>query len=243
MKGMRKEHAVEIIRYGYSEQKADPSRLAEANADTTIRAFGNAAIANVLETLGGCGVIQDVLPTLGTGGLGFAYRLSPDCTDRIGSGISISDIVDDAVGGSLNETSAAIGSLLRRCREHPINPVYSDDLLATLSELRTCFANDCYIACLALSGKLLEICLKQLFLSKGLQFEEGWMIGQLLRKLRESDPEKYLDQSLGDIANIINKSRIPAVHSKERVPVPSREQAMMVISAVVDTVNRTLLSL
>lgn len=239
----RKEQAVEIIRHGYSIQADNSSQLVEANADPTVRGFGNAAIANVLEMLGGCGVVDEVMPTLGSGGLGFAYCLNPEVVSQISGGKSIVDIVDDALGGSLNETSAAIGSLLRRCREHPINPVYSDDLLASLAELRICFANECYIACLALSGKLLEICLKQLFLSKGVHFEERWMIGELLKKLRESDPEKYLDQSLGDIANIINKSRIPAVHSKERVPVPSKEQAQMVISAVVDTMNRTLLSL
>jgi len=239
----RKEQAIEIIRHGYSVQTDNPSGFVEANADQTLRGFGNAAIANLLEMLGGCGVVQEVMPTLGGGGIGFAYRLNPDIVSQISGGKSIVDIADDALSGSLNDTSAALGGLLRRCRERPINPIYADDLLATLAELRTCFANECYIACLALSGKLLEICLKQLFISKSIHFEERWMIGELLRKLREADPERYLDQSLGDIANIINKSRIPAVHSKERVPVPSREQAVMVINAVVDTMNRTLLSL
>jgi hypothetical protein len=38
------------------------------------------------------------------------------------------------------------------------------------------------------------------------------------------------------------ESRILAVHSKARIPVPSKDQAIMVIHAVVDTVNRVIVS-
>jgi hypothetical protein len=239
----QKEHAIEIIRYALETQRISPQNFVEANADNIIRQFGNAAIANILEKLGAAGIVADVNPTFGVGGLGFAYRLAPAIVSSLTDRESIINLVDDFLGGGTDETSASIGRLLRRCKDHSINPVYVDDLLATLKELRLCFANECYIACLALSGKLLEICLKQTMISSNIPFDENWMIGKLLKELRAADPNRYLDQSLGDVANIINKSRIPAVHTLEKVPVPSREQAVMVINAVVDTVNRTLLSL
>ncbi len=238
----RKEQAIEVIRYGLSIAESDSSDFVEANADPIIRGYGNAAIANLLEMLGGCGIIQDVMPNFGSAGMGFAYRLNEDIARRIRDGVSISDILDDALAGSGNDTVTALGTLLRRCRERSINPVYKDDVLATLTELRTCFAQDCYIACLGLSGKILEVCLKQTMITYNIPFDESSMIGTLLQKLREAKPDLYLDRSLGDIATVINKSRIPAVHSIERVPVPTREQAGMVIHALIDTVNRTLLA-
>lgn len=240
---MPNEHEVELIRYALEQQSSRAEQFVEANADPVLLSLGNAAIANALERLGAVGIVADVRPTFGTGGLGFAYRLNLEACSSLTHHQSIVEFVEDVLAGGADETSASLGRLIRQCKQHPINPVYADDLLATLQELRSCFSNECYIACLALSGKLLEICLKQILLSMQIDFDEHWMIGRLLRELRERDPLRYLDQSLGDVANVINKSRIPAVHSVERVPVPSRDQAIMVIHAVVDTINRTLLSL
>ena len=66
---------------------------------------------------------------------------------------------------------------------------------------------------------------------------------------QKREPDEYTEanedenvKSLPEIAKIINQSRIPAVHAKERIPVPSREQAVMVIHAVADTVNRAIIS-
>jgi hypothetical protein len=238
----QKEQAIEIIRYAANIQRQSPQSFADANANDIIQGFGNAAIANILEKLGAVGVVADVKPMFSAGGIGFAYRLAPDVISNLTDDQSVINLVDDFLAGGSNETSAAIRRVLRRCQEHSINPIYVDDLLRTLQELRLCFANECYIACLALSGKLLEICLKQTMISNNLSFDEKWIIGKLLNELRQQAPDIYFDQSLGDVANIINKSRIPAVHTLERIPVPSREKTVMVINAVVDTLNRTLLS-
>jgi hypothetical protein len=48
--------------------------------------------------------------------------------------------------------------------------------------------------------------------------------------------------NLLSVANIINTSRITAVHAKEKIPVPSRDQAVMVIFATRDVVRRNLSS-
>src|SRR6266542_5172529 len=166
----RKEQTIAIVRHGFSVAEIDPQSFVEANTDSTIRGYGNAAIANLLEMLGGCGIIQDVTPTFGSAGIGFAYRLNEDVIRRIREGVPIPDIVDDALAGSNNDTIAALGQLLRRCREWPISPSYKEDVLSTLAELRTCFAHDCFIACLGLSGKILEVCLKQTMITQNIPF-------------------------------------------------------------------------
>ena len=236
----RKEQAIAIVHHGFSVAESDPNKFAEANADPVIMKYGNAAVANLLEMLGSCGIIQDVNPIFGSAGFGFAYRLNTDVICRIQNGVPIPELIDDAIAGANNDTVASLGDLLRRCRSWSISPLYKDDLIATLAELRTCFAQDCFIACLGLSGKILEVCLKQTMITHHINFDEKWMIGQLLNTLRAAKPDFYLDRSLGEVAIIINKSRVTAVHALERVPVPTRDQAAMVIHAVIDTVNRTL---
>lgn len=237
-----KEIATLLVRNGVAKQNSHPDDYTEANEDENVKALGNATIANSLEFLGKHGIVADVQPTFSHRGLGFAYRISPQLVEELSNDELISRHIEALFEAPATETSSTITELLRSCEKTKINVVYRDDLLASLKELRLCFAYECYIACLALSGKILEICLKQLLLDNNIQFENNWMIGKLLQKLRDSQCEKYVDQSLPEIANIINKSRIPAVHAKERIPIPSREQAVMVIHAVADTVNRVLIN-
>jgi len=53
-------------------------------------------------------------------------------------------------------------------------------------------------------------------------------------------PGEYLDPTLTNVVNNINISRITAVHAKEKIPIPSRDQAIMVIFATRDVVRRNL---
>ena len=237
-----KDIAIRLIHNAISKQKSQPDDYAEANEDSALKSVGNAAIANSLEFLGKCGIVADVQPTISQRGIGFAYKVHPELIEELSSDELISRRIDTLFEGPASETSSTLAELLKNCERVTINLVYRDDLLTSIKELRICFSQECYIACLALSGKILEICLKQVMLDNNVPFDDGWMIGMLLRKLKESQCEKYLDQSLPDIANVINKSRIPAVHAVEKIPVPSREQAIMVIHAVVDTVNRVIVS-
>jgi hypothetical protein len=245
---MTDHEAIELLIWNaIKNQLTNPHSLTEANVDPQIRALGNARLAHLLEVMGGKELITNVQPTLGTGGIGFAYQIPSDWVTSSNSREAVSARVDaifapTQVGrDSLSETEETISKLLVEVRQTEINLVYRDDLLASLNELSVCFTNECYIACLALSGKLLEICLKQVMLNKAIDFDDSWMIGRLLQELEHVQNRPYFDQSLPLMARIINKSRIPAVHAIENIPVPSREQAKMVISAVVDTMQRTLL--
>lgn len=66
------------------------------------------------------------------------------------------------------------------------------------------------------------------------------MIGNLIRKIREKVPNEYMDQALEGTASIISKSRNTAVHFNEKIPIPSRDQAIMVIFATRDVISRNL---
>jgi hypothetical protein len=235
-----KELAFLLTRNGIVSQRLDSENYTEANADDKIRDAGNASVANSLEFLGKHQIVLDVQPTFGSYGIGFVYRINPKLVNDLKDDESISKIVLNLFEPQ-DEASKTIAELIDICLGKEINNVYKDDFIASLKELKVCFNNRCFIACLSLSGKILEICLKQLLIDNNIQFEDKFMIGQLLNKIKEAKIEKYLDQSLLEVAAIINKSRIPAVHAKEKIPVPSREQAAMVIHGVVDTINRTIL--
>jgi hypothetical protein len=117
---------------------------------------------------------------------------------------------------------------------------YREDFLRTLEEMAIAFSSGCFIAVLALAGKTLELALKQRLGQLGIGFDDNLMLGLLIKKVTEAGD--YVDPALGHTANIINQSRIPAVHAKRAVPVPSEEQAAMVVNAVLDVLNRTMLA-
>lgn len=237
-----KEIAMLLVHNAVATQRADPEDYTEANSDPSLKAIGNATIANSLERLGGHGIVADVQPTFGEHGMGFVYRISPNLVNELASEDLVVRLVNGLFDGPPSETSATVADLLAKCEQITINHIYRDDLLASIDELRICFAQECYIACLALSGKILEICLKQVLIDNQVEFNDKWTIGRLIGRYQESRIELYLDQSLPRLAEIINESRIPAVHAIRSIPVPSKDQAIMVIHAVVDTVNRVIVS-
>lgn len=236
----KRDLALLLVRKGVANQKREADDYTEANEDSEIKSFGNAAIANTLEFLGGHGIVVDVQPSFSGGGLGFAYRIDPSRLQGLSDEELLKRAIDTLFEGPMTETATTLAELLNKCERATVNDIYRDDLLASIKELRLCFTAECYIACLALSGKLLEICLKQVLINNNIEFEDKWMLGRLIGKLQDSHVHVYLDQSLADLAKIINKSRIPAVHSGTKIPVPSKDQAIMVIHAVVDTVNRVI---
>jgi hypothetical protein len=118
---------------------------------------------------------------------------------------------------------------------------YKKDLIVSIQELSICLCSSCYIAVMALSGKILEITIKHYFAMNSITFQNDLMLGPLLRKLAEQEVA-YVDPGLKNVANIINLSRIPAVHAKKNAPIPSKEQASMVIFATLDVLNRFLIN-
>lgn len=118
---------------------------------------------------------------------------------------------------------------------------FKTDYLKTIDEIYTCAANSCLIATIALCGKVLEYTSKYIIADKRNYHPES-TIGQLLPIVQDVlvKDNRYFDQNLMKVAKIVNYSRNHAIHSSETVPVPSEEQATMVVAAVTDFINRTL---
>ncbi len=128
----------------------------------------------------------------------------------------------------------------QECNEAQINEIYRDDFLKTLDEIRICFDEGCFIAAIGLCGKILKVCLKEVLLRHNTQCDPNAVVGTLIKSIKERVPGEYMDPTLMNVVNIINTSRITAVHAKERIPIPSRDQAIMVIFATRDVVRRNL---
>lgn len=113
-----------------------------------------------------------------------------------------------------------------------------DDLRNDLREMITCLNANSFRGCLAMAGIVLERILKHFLTTRSIPFAKDSMVGRLLGDIEKSG--QYVDPTLKNIWNIINAQRIIGVHAKEAVPIPSRDQALMVVFAVKDTVTRIL---
>lgn len=206
-----------------------------------LRSAGVALITTYIEQLSLLEIVHDPVPLFGAeGGMWIGYRLSDRGRALAGVEAELRRAVAEVTGGPKTEVSEAVAALQKECQEARLNEMYQDDFLKTLDEIRICFDEGCFIAAIALCGKVLEVCLKEVLLRHNLQWRERAMIGELLETVRGHVPGEYIDPALWSLADIINKSRITAVHAKERIPIPSRDQAIMVIFATRDVVRRNL---
>jgi len=89
-----------------------------------------------------------------------------------------------------------------------------------------------------MAGVVLERVLKEFLARRHIDFGADWMVRRLMRAAQDSG--QYLDPSLENVRSLINVQRIIGVHAKERVPMPSRDQAIMVVYAVKDSLSRLL---
>ena len=113
-----------------------------------------------------------------------------------------------------------------------------DDLRNDLREMITCLNANSFRGCLAMAGIVLERILKHFLFRHSIPYSKDSMVGRLLGDIEKSG--QYVDPTLKNIWNIINAQRIIGVHAKEAVPIPSRDQAIMVVFAVKDSVTRIL---
>lgn len=233
---LKQEVIQEIIKLGASN-----SELTDPSLSTLLQDIGVATVTAYLEKLSLFGIVKDASPIFGqNGGMWIGYTL----TDR---GINCSEdkkqfdaLISEINGKPINEISQSVLELVELCKNKDINIDYKETFVKTLEEIAICFQNNCYIATITLCGKILEICLIDLLKNHQIDVGVNQTLGSLLKKINENIPDKYLDPTLGSTASIISKSRNTAVHYNERIPIPSRDQALMVIFATRDVVNRYL---
>lgn len=205
---------------------------------------GVGLVTNYIEKLALLELVDNPTPMFGKDGkMWIGYSLTEKGKGLIGNDNAMNLALADLIGGPKNEISQAIYSLMEECRTANIRDIYREDFLKTLEEIAICFDHQCYIATLSLSGKILEICLKEILEKLDIAIEQNSGIGSLLKKIRERDLNNkyYLDPGLQNIGNIINTSRNTAIHSNQLIPIPSRDQVIMVLFALRDVVRRFLL--
>ncbi len=206
-----------------------------------LRNSGVAPVTAHIEKLSLIELIKDVVPLFGNnGGMWIGYTLSKKglaCGKDAGL---LEEHLSGLVEKPINEVSKSVYDLIEVCRIKSINSNYKDDFIRTLEEIAICFQNECYIATITLCGKILEICLTDILQRNNIDTTNIKMIGNLIRKVKDNVPIQYIDPSLESLSNIISKSRNTAVHFNETIPIPSRDQAIMVIFATRDVVGRNL---
>jgi len=227
----------EIIRLG----SENSSTLIDPSISEILVNAGVATVTAHIEKLSLLELIKDAQPLFGKkGGMWIGYSLS-EMGIRCGADAEFfKKLLSTLEEKPTNEVSNSVTNLVALCRDSPINPNFKEDYLKTLQEISICFQHECYIATIALCGKILEVCLKEILFRNNINSDNIFMLGPLIRTVRTQVPNEYLDRSLENLAGIISKSRNTAIHYGEKVPIPSRDQAVMVIYATRDIVTRNL---
>lgn len=222
------------VRYGQGET-VDPS------TSPALHDAGVALVTTYIEQLSMLGLVGDPVPLFGAdGGMWIGYKLSERCRELSKSETDLRRAVAELTGGPKTEVSEAVAELQSECQKAELNENYREDFLKTLDEIRICFDEGCFIAAIGHCGKILEVCLKEVLDRHNVKCDPNAMLGTLIKSIRERVPSEYIDPTLMNLINIINASRITALHPKERIPIPSRDQAIMVIFATRDVVRRNL---
>ena len=227
-----------IVSHGTSVEQGE---IVDLSVDPILEEAGVAKVTSYIEQLSLLDIISNPTPIFGSKrGMWIGYSLTDFGRSLTDSEQKLREAVAELTGDAKHEVSQSVFDLLEECSRSEINETYQQDFLRTLEEIAICFDDDCYIATIGLCGKNLEVCLKEILIRHKIGFDVNWMVGTLIKTIKEKIPAEYLDPTLGNVSNIINTSRITAVHAKERIPVPSRDQAVMVIFATRDVVRRNL---
>jgi hypothetical protein len=235
------EYNLEIFKSIIQHGRTAYPNIADPSLNERLKNSGVAPVTAHIEKLSLMGLIGDVRPILGMGGgMWIGYILTERGKTCADNEEEFHVEVQKLQEKPSNEVSNSVRDLVRTCRESDLDQNYKEDFIKTLDEIAICFENECYIATITLCGKILEICLFEMLKRNGVDIQRGMMIGKMLRLVRKEVQNEYLDPSLESISRIISKSRNFAVHYNERIPVPSRDQAIMVIFAMRDVVSRNI---
>ncbi len=218
-----------------------PGETVDPSTSPALSEAGVGVVTPYIEQLSLLELVRDPAPLFGAnGGMWIGYELTDKGRQLATSETELRYAVSSLIDGPKSKASEDLASLLDECKKAKINDRYGDSFLKTIDEIRICFDAECYIAVISLCGTILETCLKEILLRHDAQLENNWMIGTLIKRIRQNIPEEYVDPALLNIANLINQSRIHVAHPQENIPVPSRDQASMVMYAVRDVVRRNL---
>jgi hypothetical protein len=224
---MNFEIAQEIINHGNADQSMTDPSLSQL-----LKTNGVAKVTAHIEKLSTFDLIADAQPGKGEDGKGWIFYILSDLgIECKGDVEKLRALLIKVSEPPLSEIAQAIKDLADMCDGADINPNFKADYIRTLDEIAICFNHDCYIATISLCGKILEISLTDILERNGIDTSEHRMIGNLIHASRENLKLAYIDNTFYDVARIFSKSRNAAVYFNGQIPVPTRDQAEMVIFA------------
>ena len=142
---------------------------------------------------------------------------------------------DESIESVIVQVSEWVGEIDEKLGQYFPNP---NDIRNDLIEMIDCAKIGAYRACLAMAGRALEQVLNQMISVNKLTIDNNMGVGPKIGALRKA--KVYLDPSTKDIWNVINKQRIAGVHAKDAIPIPSEDEAIMVIFAVKSSLDRLI---
>lgn len=118
------------------------------------------------------------------------------------------------------------------------NHLLIETLRSDLTELKDVLRIKAFRSVMALCGRSLEVTLKIGLELRDIQYNDDWMVGNLLRKYQEESI--YLDTTLKNQLNILNSYRVMGVHIKSEHKIPSEEQILSLVLMLCDCLHRSL---
>lgn len=118
-----------------------------------------------------------------------------------------------------------------------------DEIMYDLKELETCYYSRAYRAATILCGRILEICLHRKYYEITnidlLEKAPGIGLGSLVAKLKEKGINiDEIDPALMQQIHLINQARVAAVHKKNFVFFPSKEQIEAIMLYTADLIKK-----
>jgi hypothetical protein len=112
-----------------------------------------------------------------------------------------------------------------------------EELRLDLEEMQICYNSGAIRSTLGMCGRVLELVLARKYFDATEidPIQQKWNIGILIKKSLEE--HVINDQAIGDICNLINRSRIDSVHSTTRLYKPSQEEAKPLIEFTMNLVK------
>lgn len=218
-----------------------PDEIVDPSTSQDLRKAGLALVTTYIEQLSLIEIVRDPAPLFGVeGGMWIGYRLTDLGRDLSKSESALRQAVAELIEGPKTEVGEAVKSLHEACGGDHIHEKYRENFLRTLEEIRICFDEGCYMATIAFCGKILEVSLKEVLQRNNIDFNDKTTLGKLINIVRANVVNEYVDSTLSGLADIIMHSRNITVHAPERIPVPSRDQAISVIFATREVVLRNL---
>jgi hypothetical protein len=113
-----------------------------------------------------------------------------------------------------------------------------EEIKLDFEEIRRCYVAEAFRSAIGMCGRILHLALaRKYFEKKGVDaIEQKWKTGQLIRKCFE---DNVVDEpSLGDIFNLINRSRIDSVHTTRRLYRPQQDDTRPIIEFTIGLIKK-----